>query len=154
MSETNEYRKGFNWNVDFEVNLGDLYGEFFEALEDKRLLARECPDCGKTFLPPQPHCDECFIETEGWKEMEQEGTLVSYTVTHFKFLNMPEPPYVTGVVSINGSDTSMLHFVEPAEAETAEAMADELNRGDRVVPVWADERTGDIQDISHFQVVQ
>lgn len=154
MTETTEYRKTFNWNVDFEVNLGDLYGEFFEGLESKRILARECPECDRTFMPPQPHCDHCFVETEGWTELEQEGELVSFTVTYRQFLNMPEPPYVTGVIRVDDSDTCMLHFVDPGEFDDENDIPEMLNRGDSVRPVWADERTGDIQDISHFELVE
>jgi uncharacterized OB-fold protein len=154
MNQTSQHRKEFNWNVDFEVNLGDLYGEFFEGLKDKRILARECPECDRTFMPPQPHCDHCFVETEGWTELEQEGELVSFTVTYRKFLNMPEPPYVTGIVRVDDSDTCMLHFVDPGDFGTDDDITEMLNRGDKVRPVWADERTGDIQDISHFEVVE
>lgn len=153
MTETEAYKKEYSWNLDFAVNLGDVHRRFFEGLEDKEVVGNECPECGRVFIPPQPHCDECFVETEGWIVTDGTGVIDSYVVTYFQFRNMPEPPYVTGVIRVGDSDTGLLHFVGGIDYEDAAELRHKVEAGMEVQPVWADERDGGIQDIEYFQPV-
>lgn len=151
MTDTEAYKKEYSWNLDFAVNLGDVHRRFFEGLEDKELVGNECPDCGNVFIPPQPHCDECFTENEGWVVTDGSGVIDSFVVTYFKFRNMPEPPYVTGVIRVGDSETGMLHFVGGIDYDDAEELMQKVETGMEVKPVWAEDRDGSIQDIEYFE---
>lgn len=146
-------KKSFDWKLDFEVNLGETYETFFDGLEEKRLRATECPECSQTFFPPQPHCDECFVATEGWTDLDPEGVIESYTVTYSKFQNMPEPPYVTGVIRVGDSATCLLHFVDGIDYDEPEDLEAAVEKGMRVRPVWSESRSGDILDIEYFEPI-
>jgi uncharacterized OB-fold protein len=154
MADTESYKKEYSWNLDFAVNLGDVHRKFFEGLEDKQVIGNECPDCGNVFIPPQPHCDECFVETVGWRETDGTGVIESYVVTYSKFRNMPEPPYVSGAIRIGDSDKSLLHFVDGVDYDDAEGLMEKVETGMEVEPVWADDREGSIEDIEYFQPVE
>lgn len=153
MSEYDSYQKTFRWELDFSLNLGDTDRKFFEGLKEKRILGKECPDCGRIFVPPQPYCDECFTETDEWVEMDQEAVIESYTVTFRQFRNMPAPPYANGAIRVGDSATCMLHFIGGIDYDEPEKMIDELSSGMTVEPVWVDEPEGDILDIKHFKPV-
>lgn len=154
MTDTEAYKKEYSWNLDFAVNLGDVHRRFFEGLEEKEVVGNECPDCGKVFIPPQPHCDTCFTETEGWIVTDGEGVIDSYVVTYFQFRNMPEPPYVTGVIRVGDSNTGLLHFVGGVDYDDADELMHKVESGMEVRPVWADERDGSIQDIEYFEPIK
>lgn len=153
MTDTEAYKKEYSWNLDFAVNLGDVHRRFFEGLENRELVGNECPDCGNLFVPPKPHCDECFVENEGWVTTDGTGVIDSFVVTYFKFRNMPEPPYVTGVIRVGDSETGMLHFVDGIDYEDGEELMEKVETGMEVQPAWADERDGNIQDIEYFEPV-
>lgn len=153
-TDSETYEKNFRWELDFGLNLGETDRRFFEGLTEKRILGNTCPDCGTVFVPPQPYCDECFVEPDEWVEMDQVGTLESYTVTFRKFRNMPDPPYVNGVIRIGDSATCFLHFVGGLEYDEPEDLIDAVHSGMRVEPVWRDEPSGDIQDIEYFKPLE
>lgn len=154
IADTEANKKEYSWNLDFAVNLGDVHGRFFDGLENKEIVGNKCPDCGRVFVPPQPHCDHCFTETEGWVETDGTGVVESYVVTFFQFRNMPKPPYVTGVIRVGDSETSFLHFVGGIDYDDPEDLQDAMKRGMEVQPVWSEERSGSIQDIEYFEPVE
>ncbi len=86
-----------------------------------------------------------------WVEVGPEGTLTTFTVIRFAFLD-PETglkrpvPYGYGVVRLDGADTNLLHFVKIPEGGG-------LRVGDRVAPVFAQIRRGNLQDIAHFEKI-
>lgn len=147
------YEMAFRWELDFQLNIGESDRRFFEGLKEKRILGNRCPDCGKVYVPPQTYCDECFVEPDEWIEQGPEGVLESYTVTFRQFRNMPEPPYVNGVVRVGASETCFLHFVGGIDYDEPEDLIDAVEAGTRVRPVWREEREGDIQDIKYFTPV-
>lgn len=154
MTEYDSYQKTFSWELDFSLNLGETDRKFFEGLKEKRILGKQCPDCGRTFVPPQPYCDECFAKTDEWVEMENEAVIESYTVTFRQFRNMPEPPYVNGAIRVGDSVTSLLHFIGGIDYDEPEDLIEKVSSGMTVEPVWQDEPEGDILDIEHFQPVK
>lgn len=147
------YKKTFRWELDFNVNLGETDRKFHEGLRDKKILANKCSSCGKKFVPAQPYCDECFEKLDEWVEMEQVGTVISWTVTFREFRNMPEPPYISAAIRVGDSATGMLHFVRGIEYEEPEDLIDAMHAGMKVRPVWREETSGDIQDIKYFEPI-
>lgn len=149
-----EYKYPFHWDLDFSLNIGEDNRKFFEAIEDKRILGKQCPDCGATFVPPQEVCVECYVETDEWVEVEQHGVVESYTACFYEFEGLPEPPYITAAIRVADSDICMLHFIDGIEYEDHNELVEKLHKGTEVEPVWADEREGHIRDIKHWQPVE
>ena len=149
-----EYKYPFHWDLDFSLNIGEINRRFFDELEDKKLMGNKCPECGDLFVPPQPVCVECYVENNEWVEVDHRGVLESYTVCYFEFRKMPEPPYVTGVIRVDDSAICMMHFVEEIEYDDPMDIVDQLEKGQAVEPVWADERDGDIFDMDHWRIAE
>jgi uncharacterized OB-fold protein len=149
-----EYKYSFNWDIDFSLNIGEDNRRFFEELENKRIMGNTCPECGDIFVPPQSVCVDCFVETDEWVEVDQTAVVESFTACFFEFENMPEPPYITGVLRVGDSAIQMMHFIEGIEYEDHYDLVDQLSKGDKVEPVWRDEPEGDIFDIQHFEPVE
>jgi len=86
-------------------------------------------------------------------ELGDTGTLVSYSVVNYPFID-PETgsrrpiPYTLGYIRLDGCDTYLSHFVD--ETDPAK-----LTPGLRVKAVFRprEERTGRLQDVLHFKIV-
>lgn len=152
-STESDNERAFRWELDFRLNVGETDQRFGEGLKNKRILGNQCPDCGNVFVPPQTYCDECLVEPDEWTEQGPEAVLESWTVTFREFRNLPEPPYMNGVIRVGESETCFLHFLGGVDYDEPEDLLDAVESGTRVRPVWRDEREGDIQDIEYFTPV-
>ena len=63
--------------LDYSYSLGDLK-PYFDALQEGRALASECPECREVKFPPRLLCDKDGIEA-GWKELTGLGTVKRIT---------------------------------------------------------------------------
>ena len=125
-----------------------LAGErFFKAMRDQRqILAAPCPKCQDRLLPPKIYCERCFEETsEEWVTLEGPGYVRSFTVLH-KSLDEEslDTPVVVALVSWEGVRGGLVHQLQ-------EVAPEEVTLGMAVEPVWEEERTGALSDISHFR---
>ncbi len=123
--------------------------KFFEGLMDGEVLANECPECGKVFVPPRLYCEDCFVRTkEEYKELEGTGTVKCYTEAKINTDDEElEEPEVWAIIEMDGADSGITHKVD--------AEADEVEPGLEVEMVLKpeDERTGTIDDIECFKPV-
>jgi len=74
---------------------------FYKFIEQKRLMASKCNECGTVLLPPKPMCTRCLSTNLRWIELEGTGKLVSYTVIHIapaQFQSMI--PYIVGIIEL------------------------------------------------------
>ena len=53
------------WSQSYRHSLGKT-SRFFLELENKRLLATRCPQCGMVWLPPRPVCPTNWPSRTGW----------------------------------------------------------------------------------------
>ena len=58
------------------------FKEFFDKLDEGKLLGLKCKDCGKITCPPQTVCQECGGENLEVVEMKKTGTIKTFTVIH------------------------------------------------------------------------
>lgn len=147
----NIMKKEYSWKLDYSVSVGDVYTRFYEGLKEKKILANKCAQCNRVYVPPRPFCDICFVEPLEWIEVNPTGIIQTYTITYFKFENLPDPPYVTAVIKIDNSATSLMHFIGGIQYNEPNELSEKVKIGMRVEPVWSDERTGDILDIKYFR---
>ena len=76
---------------------------FWEACQEKRLVAQLCGDCGKLRLPPLPACPECHSRDFRWEELSGQGAVWSFTVVHHAFRESLEDktPYTVGLIDLD-----------------------------------------------------
>jgi uncharacterized OB-fold protein len=132
---------------------GPVMGRFLDALKERRILANVCPRCGRKQIPPREVCAPCRCRAADFVEVGPEGILVFLDVIYYA---SPDPltgqtrrtPYGDVRVLLDGCTgrDTFWHLLCPEDLGTA-------RKGDRVRPVWAEERSGRIEDIVHFEKV-
>ncbi len=135
--------------IDYEWSVGKAGERFFTELKDhKRIMGARCRSCGRVMIPPRIFCEECFVDTIDWVEVEPKGTLVTFGDCYFSTDGKRlDEPWILGIVRLNGSDGGLIHFIREARAE-------ELKIGMPMEIVFNDDRKGNILDISHFRPVK
>ena len=92
-------------DVDIPYNwAAGRYGSLFltRLRDEGKFIGNRCPSCGKVYLPPRVVCGPCFTPPEEIVELGDTGTLVSYSVVNYPFID-PETgsrrpiPYTLGV---------------------------------------------------------
>lgn len=142
----------YEWHIPFEVTLGESYARFLEGLKQKKIIGNICPKCNGLYVPPRPFCDKCFEVPTAWVETDGIAIVESFTVTYVKFLGLPEPPHVTGILKVGDSVTNLLHRIGGIHYDDPMELQD-LKVGTKVRPVWAAKRVGDIDDIAYFEPI-
>lgn len=137
----------------FEWSAGKYTSKFLVEMRDhKRLVGIRCPKCKKVFVPPRRVCGECFVTMDEIVELSGEGTVYSYSVLNFGFVD-PDTgkqrpvPYTSAHIALDGTDNAFPHFLEETDP-------DKLRVGMRVEPVWEEERRGHLTDIRYFRTIE
>ena len=149
-------RKTVSVNQKFAT--GPVMGKFLKALKDKKILANQCPQCGRLQLPPREVCAECRVRATGWKAVGPKGNLLVIDLVYYA---SPDPltgetretPYGSVHIlldSCRGNETFWHLLRRDQIFEVKEAWGDEP--GTRLRPVWAETRTGSVHDIQYFEI--
>jgi len=135
-------------DLPFSYSAGRTASRFLIALRDaQRIMGTRCPKCRRVIVPAQLFCNECYIDTDEWVEVEPEGTLKTFTVVNRSESHHPrEAPLAYGIIKLDGADTSLVHFL-------AETDVEKLQPGMRVRAVFSKKRMGHILDIKHFEAI-
>ncbi len=141
-------------SVDMEYSTGPVMGQFFEGLMEKKILANVCPKCGRKQLPPREVCAPCRCRADEFVEVGPGGEITMIDDTYYA---SPDPltgetretPYGSLHVLLDGckDNETFWHMLKKNDLFDAQP-------GDRVRPVWADERTGSVNDILYFEKVR
>ncbi|PIU63387.1 MAG: DNA-binding protein [Armatimonadetes bacterium CG07_land_8_20_14_0_80_40_9] len=134
--------------VPYKWSVGEYGSHFFIELRDnKKIWGTKCPKCKIVFVPPRNVCPRCFTKIEEWVELGSEGTLLTYTVVHYKSPVSPlEPPYGYGIIKLEGADTGLTHLLSEMDFE-------KIKIGMKVRAVFKEKREGNILDIKYFKPV-
>lgn len=151
MSEEKEYGP---FEVDQHITahsryyVGKIGSVFYTKLRDeKKILGVKCVKCNKVFWPPRGVCGRCFsqLPDADLVEIGPNGTLQTFTlITYEEPVHPRKAPFIYGIIKLDGADTGMAHLID-------EVAFEELKIGMRLQPVFAEERNGNILDISHFK---
>lgn len=125
---------------------GKVMSHFAEALKERRILGRRCPDCGLVYLPPRQVCGDCKIPLTDFVEVGPLGTVITATVVHHSITDpisgQARPvPYAMGLIRLDSASTTLNHYLT----------TDRPVQGMRVRPLWHDQRTGTMADITAFE---
>lgn len=84
-----------------------LNGTSFQRfLNEHKLMAARCADCGALYLPPRSRCPHCGSVEMTWSKLSGCGRLSAYTVIHIAPTLMlqagygRDKPYCAGVVQL------------------------------------------------------
>jgi uncharacterized OB-fold protein len=132
----------------FSYDAGTIRSRFLtEVRDNRRIMGIRCPDCNIVYVPPRSICLKCFGNLSEFVEVGQEGVLTTYTVVYRAEPFYPvEPPFIYGIIQLEGADTGLVHFV-------GEVDLDKVRVGMRVKAVYKEERVGSILDIKYFKPV-
>ncbi len=128
---------------------GETSSYFLTQLRDHaKLWGTRCSACRMIFIPPRKNCPRCVTAATNWVELPSRGVLQTYTVINFSepLLQPSEPPYIYGIVKLDGADTGLTHFLGEVEPE-------KLQTGMRMEAVFKkkEERCGRITDLLYFR---
>jgi hypothetical protein len=67
----------------FSLNISQTkVNRFVDELAAGRFMATVCKKCGKQYYPPLADCSNCMQSDMEWKQISNEGTLVTFTKIH------------------------------------------------------------------------
>ena len=126
--------------------------KFFNEIKNREvLLGIRCPKCKKVYVPPRQVCGPCFVKMDELVELGIQGIVEAVTVVNFPFID-PDTgerrpvPYIYGYIKLDRADNLFSHIIKTRPGVSVKV-------GDRVKAIFAKEKKGRIQDISHFEPV-
>ncbi|BBZ14859.1 Zn-ribbon domain-containing OB-fold protein [Mycobacterium branderi] len=72
---------------------------FWQAAQQRRLVAPRCTDCGTFRLPPTPFCPACQSTAVTWVQLSGQATVYSFAVVH-GIPGLPDLTLVPAVVDL------------------------------------------------------
>lgn len=82
------------------------HASFQQFLNEGKLMASRCADCGGLYLPPRAICPACHGDRLEWVETSGQGRLAAFTTIHIAPTAMiaagydRDNPYCAGVVEL------------------------------------------------------
>ncbi len=80
--------------------------QFYEFLNQQRLMGSRCTPCGEIHVPPRPVCGKCRDGEIEWVELSGAGKLAAFTIIYIAPTAMLEAgysrkqPYCSGIVEL------------------------------------------------------
>lgn len=136
----------------YNYSAGEIGSFFFRQLkENKKIFGKKCTKCGSVYIPPRPVCGPCWSPCKEWVEVGPEGTIEAFTVVYFSFLDpmtgkQRPVPYGYAFIKLDGASSRLQHFINETDQK-------KLKVGQRVRPVFREERVGNLNDIIYFEVI-
>ena len=153
MAEESRIIKGYV-SLPYQWSMGVTTTRFFEEFKKKKIMGTRCHQCNRVLIPARRFCSQCFEEIDSWVEVSQEGTLRTWCLINFAYEGQPkEPPYIIGIIDLDGADVGLPHFVGGVELSNVEEIGNSVHIGGRVKAVWRKKREGNILDIDYFKPV-
>ncbi len=134
----------FTMELMYRRSLGPVVGAFLTGLRDQRVLASRTAE-GRVICPALEYDPESGDAVDmDLVEVGPGGTVTGWTWVEEPLRKHPsDRPFAWALVRLDGADTSLLHALAVDDPGS-------ITTGMRVVPRWADERTGHITDLACF----
>jgi uncharacterized OB-fold protein len=142
-----------HWDFEYTYYAGAAASRFFEELRvNQRIMGTHCPQCDRVLVPARGFCDACYVETDDWRAVGNEGRLETFTILSTAFPGLPDPPVVVGYVILEGASTAILNAVEGVDLSDIDAAGTFLLTQPRVRVRFKPKCEGRITDFS-FELV-
>ena len=141
---------------------GPVMGKFLKGLQEKKILAIKCPECGRLQSPPREVCAICRVRNDEWVEVGPGGEM---RMMEYCFYASPDPltgesretPYGAIGILLDGckDEEVFWHLLNPEQLDKVKmgiVLGSEVRKGSRLKPVWAENRTGSVGDIKYFEI--
>ena len=64
------------WHIKYNYTAGEVASKFLlEVRDNKKIMGTRCDKCKKVYVPPRKFCEECFVPTTEWVEVENVGEI-------------------------------------------------------------------------------
>ncbi|MCB1038479.1 MAG: OB-fold domain-containing protein [Acidimicrobiales bacterium] len=131
----------------FSRTTGPVIGAFLTGLREQVLVGSKALD-GRVIVPPAEFDPVTGDDLTELVEVGPEGTITTWAwVTEPHAKHPLSEPFAWALITLDGADTPMLGAVQAADMGA-------VATGAKVIPVWAEEREGRIEDIAHWQLIQ
>ena len=142
----------YRLDLHYEHAFGPYYGRLFDEIKtQRRIMGVRTPDGEGALLPPREICDVTHRLTGTWVEVKQTGTVRAMSIINLEFVGQKQaPPYIYAEIMLDGALTRLIHTVAGFDMKRAKEL---VKPGTRVRAVWREERTGSLDDISHFELI-
>ncbi len=127
----------------YEYTAGVAGERFLRGLEAGKILASECSNCGKRYLPPKTYCVNCFLETTKYKTIASAGTVSALTESYVDFEGRRlAKPRTYAFVTFKGVTGGLIHRTSGSH----------VSIGTKVKPKFKPvrKRSGTLLDIESF----
>ncbi len=129
----------------FRRSLGPVLSRFFTSLRDRQFEGIK-DKSGKVIVPPQEYDPQTGEELTDWVKVGPGGEVVSWSWVSKPRTKQPlDRPFAYALIRLDGADVPMLHAVDAGSEE-------KIAKGSRVVPRWAEEPKGGINDVVCFDL--
>jgi uncharacterized OB-fold protein len=146
VSQPEILNQSFELGYTYTRSTGPVVGRFLTELKKRKIVGIKASD-GRVVVPPMEYDPDTAAELSEFVEVGQQGEIVSFAwVKHPREAHPMQEPFAWVMVKLDGADVPMVHCL----AASAES---DVTTGARVQVVWADETTGFITDIRHFELV-
>ena len=145
MSAQPQLRAPYVLEYAYRRSLGPALREFFTALRDGRLVAIKGNN-GDVIIPPQPYDPQTGEALDlDFVDVGPGGTVRTWTwIAEPRDKHPLDRPFAFALIVPDGATTALLHAVDAGDENA-------MKTGMRVEAVFADERTGCIQDLRYFK---
>jgi uncharacterized protein len=127
----------------FSRTTGPVIGAFLTGLRERVLIGIRGDD-GRVLIPPTEYDPTTGADLSELVEVGPGGVVDTWAWVRSPMPKHPlDRPFAWAQIQLDGADTAMLHAVDTGSI-------DAMSSGLRVVPVWAEEREGHINDITCF----
>jgi len=142
----------YEMTLHYEHSFGPYYGRLFDEIRtNRRIMGVRSPTGEGAMLPPREFCDITHLPTGTWVEIAQTGTVRAMSIIYLEFVGQKQPPpYIYAEIMLDGASTRLIHNVSGVDMSRAKEL---VKPGTRVRAVWRETRTGSLEDISHFEVI-
>ncbi|WXG42552.1 MAG: Zn-ribbon domain-containing OB-fold protein [Promethearchaeati archaeon SRVP18_Atabeyarchaeia-1] len=139
-----------DYRIRYQSTLGEVSKFYLDMANKGKLMGTKCEKCGKTYLPPYPHCPECLGETS-WVEVPASGTVEAFTICYAQPRHFTRKlPYVIAYVRLEGVDNLLPGIIEsdPSKVEEGAKVALKIRVPEKG-PSW-----GVYESEYHFELVE
>lgn len=90
---------------------------FWDACQERKLVARACLDCDFLFLPGGPVCPKCWSQKLGVQPLSGAGEVFSFTVYRRTYHPAMPAPYVVALIALEEGPRLISNIIDCSPEE-------------------------------------
>ena len=136
-------RSDFDLEFTYTRTYGPVMSQFFTELKDRKLLGIKGSQ-GQVICPPLEYDPQTAESLSEFVELGEAGVVKTWAWVNEPLDKHPlQKPFAWALIQMDGADSAMLHAIDADKSA--------MKTGMKVKIRWAEERVGNIHDISCFE---